>query len=146
MQLCQKLTACTAACLVMGAVHPHINSSSKTLHRSISELHRWDNRRQHQVRGFCHVAVELCDSGNQSCTGQVLPAEKPSPLTAAACWVKQVAVQRVDKLSHEFDGYTFAPVINDSSRRIALESYAAAPDPARPWTSSPTHINAPNIK
>eukprot|EP00775_Hariotina_reticulata_P012460 gene12460-12595_t len=85
--------------------HPRINASSRKLHRSISELHRWDSRRQHQV-----------------------------------------AVQRVDKMSHEFDSYTFVPVINNSSRRIALESYAAAPDPGRPWTASPVHTTAPDIK
>jgi hypothetical protein len=48
-----------------------------------------------------------------------------------------------EKADCEFDGYTWAPKINDSSRRIALATYAAAPDPARPWTTSPRHKTAP---
>ncbi|KAF6257813.1 hypothetical protein COO60DRAFT_1460964 [Scenedesmus sp. NREL 46B-D3] len=55
--------------------------------------------------------------------------------------INPVYVLSEEKAEHEYDGYTWAPQINSSSRRIALASYAAAPDPARPWTTR--HKTAP---
>ncbi|KAI8474712.1 MAG: hypothetical protein J3K34DRAFT_491868 [Monoraphidium minutum] len=42
-----------------------------------------------------------------------------------------------------YEGATFSPVINAHSRNLALRSWAARPDPRRPWTAAPAVTSPP---
>lgn len=52
---------CVCFCAVAGyAVHPHINPASRSLRRSVEQLHAWDARRKLMVRNLRVFCVCLC--------------------------------------------------------------------------------------
>lgn len=59
------------------------------------------------------------------------------------CCAVQVFAKALDKCEAECEEYTFVPTINPLSRQLALANYAVAPDPARPWTTSPSAYPLP---
>jgi hypothetical protein len=142
------------------AGQPAISEASRALRRSVEELHAWDVRRQQRVAQVSGIVaaqhLATCVARQQVIAllvhkqGAPQPppvntpppnAQIPKPQTPTPTPTLQLAVRQEE---HVYDGCTFQPVINDSSRSMALDTWSRSPpDPRRPWTGAPALLDRP---